>query len=128
MTRGLRIFALGVLCTWAVGCATPWVTARGAITAADAALQALPDDLDGEEWIEAREAGDAALALGIRACDVWEREATTSTPTGWQKWVSDALAASADILRIIKAAGVDVPPAVALALSGLQLLLPLLGG
>ena len=110
-------------------CAAPWAMARSVVTAADAALSALPDDLGGEEWIEARAATDAALALGVRACDVWEREATPGhPPTGWQKWVSDALAASADVLAIVKAAGVEVPSFVSLALAGLVSLLPLLGG
>jgi hypothetical protein len=59
---------------------------------------------------------------------VWEREATATAPTGWQKWVSDALVASSSILDIIKAGGVDVPPAVSLALAALAALLPMLGG
>ena len=113
-------------------CATPWVTARGAVTAADAALDALPDDLvpedRREDWDTAVAATGAALELGALACDVWEREATATAPTGWAKWVGDALTASSSILSIIKAGGVDVPPAVSLALAALAALLPMLGG
>jgi hypothetical protein len=42
--------------------------------------------------------------------------------------VQDALAASAQIITVIKAAGVDIPPAVGMAIGGLQLLLPFLSG
>jgi hypothetical protein len=108
------------------------VQARGAITAADSALDALPEDIvpaDHRDDLDtALEATDAALELGRQACDIWEREATASSPTGWAKWVQDALAASAQIITVIKAAGVDIPPAVGMAIGGLQLLLPFLSG
>lgn len=127
-----RIEVVAMVCLLATGCAQPWVQARGAITAADTALDSLPDDIVPEdhrdELTTAVEATDAALELGRQACDIWEREATASTPTGWAKWVSDALAASAQVVAVIKAAGVDIPPAVGMAIGGLQLLLPLLLG
>lgn len=113
------------------GCSHPWVTARGAITAADAAMEALPDDIVGPEQRDdlqhAREGMDAALDLGRLACDVWEREAGDA-PAGWQKWIDDALTASSDVIDLLKACGVDVPIAVVGALAALQALLPLLGG
>jgi len=122
---------VAVLTLCASGCAEPWVAARGAITAADAALDALPEDIAGDEHREelatARAATGAALDLGRLACDIWQREAGDA-PAGWQKWIADALTAAATVADALKAAGVAVPPAVAVALTGLQLLLPLLTG
>lgn len=115
-------------CLVLTSCAAPWATARGVVTAADAALEALPDDLDGEEFAQATEALDAALTLGAQACDVWEREATRTAPTGWAKWVADALTAAASVAGIIKASGVDIPPLVLVVITTLQALLPALGG
>ena len=108
------------------GCGQPWATARAALTAADAAIGAVPDDLvpddHREDWTAAREATGAALELGALACDVCEREATRDAPTGWTKWLSDALSAAARLVTILKAAGVPVPPAVQGALLALGLL------
>lgn len=129
----MRLATLALTSVLTAGCAAPWATARGAIGAADAALDALPDDLVDEsrrdDLASARVATGAALDLGRLACDVWEREARPGhPPTGWAKWVVDALRASASVIDIIKAAGVVVPPEVTAALSALALLLPLLGG
>jgi hypothetical protein len=123
MTRSVLVLAV-----LSASCATPWIVARGAVDAADAALEALPDDLDGAEYRTAVATTAAALELGREACEIWQREATTLAPTGWAKWVADALRASASILDAVKASGVDVPPAISLALAALAALLPALGG
>jgi len=113
--------ALALTLVLAAGCGAPWATARGAITGLEAGLEAVPDDVvpdaHRDDWAAAREATGAALDLGRLACDVWEREATRDAPTGWSKWVTDALRASARIVVIVKAAGVPIPAALHTALA-----------
>lgn len=128
----MRYASLAIVATLAAGCATPWVTARGAITAADAALDALPEDVIPAEsradYGQAREAIGAAFDLGRIACDIWEREGGGNPPPGWTKWLGDAMTASTALANLLKNSGVAVPPVVFSALAGLSLLLPMLAG
>jgi len=107
------------------GCAAPWETARGAITGAQAVLDQV-DELvpDGEDADRAISATRAGLELGQGIVNMWEE--AKETPMAWPGWVTHALGLAADLLDLIKAAGVDIPAPVTAAVVALQLLLPVL--
>lgn len=111
---------------------TPWVQARGAVAATDAALDILAGDAvrglipedDRDQYDTAIGAGRGVLELGGDLVDAWEAAGTT--PQRWPWWLSKALEWAATVVGIVKDCGVEVPGAVSVAIGGLQLLLPVL--
>lgn len=122
----MRMIAVLALCAALTGCGVPaWQTARGAIAGARGALDAAEPMLpEGEDTTTAVTTTREVLDLGVELTEAWET--ADERPPTWSWWVTQALEWSARIVTIIKAAGVDVPPQVATAIGGLQLLLPVI--
>jgi hypothetical protein len=120
-----RIAAVMALCTLC-GCGVPaWQTARTSIRAAQAALGPIEEGLPAtDDAAVALAATRSTLDLGISLTEAWE--AQDELPWAWPGWVSQALESAATIVTIIKDAGVEVPPYIATAIGGLQLLLPII--
>ena len=120
------IWAVLPLCGALTACGVPaWQTARTSIHAAEAALgpveELLPDG--DEEAATALSTTRAVLHLGTEITEAWEAQG--ERPWGWSQWVDQALEWCATIVQIVKGTGVDVPEGVAVAIGGLQILLPI---
>jgi hypothetical protein len=112
------------------GCAKPWLYARAAITTArtglDTAEPLIPEDAPDRD--RGLALARASLDAGELAADIWEREGDPdTTPTGWGKWVGDALRGLAIVIDVLKAAGVSLPPQLLLAAGALDALAPAIG-
>ena len=125
----MRVAVL-VVALLASACSRPWLVAQAALNTADSALEQaeplIPQDAEGRE--QALDITRAALELGHVAADVWQGVASPAPPTGWTKWIDDALRGAAAIMDILKAAGVPIPATITAAVLAIQALLPQLVG
>jgi len=115
LRRGSAV--LLILALSQIGCAQPWLVARGTIAGAQGALESveplIPEDVDGRD--DALEITSSALAMGELAVDMWEAEASDSAPLGWWKWAGAAARGFALVLDLLKRAGLPVPAALSMA-------------
>jgi len=128
MTRAIPYLTMVALTT--TGCAAPWLVARAAISTARTGLNTaeplIPDDAPDRD--RGLALARASLDAGDLAADIWEREGDADdAPTGWGKWVGDALRGLAIVIDVLKAAGVDLPPQLLLAAGALDALAPAIG-
>lgn len=124
---GYRITAIiGLM--FLTGCAAPWNLARGTISGARGALDTIAeqDELPQDELARPLEIIRSGLAAGDLAVDIWEEEG--ERPSGWQKWIGRIPEATSAVINIIKSCGVNMPPAVNVAMIALHMLVSLAGG
>lgn len=103
-------------CSSAPRCALERATLSAARAAVDELEEALPESEDASRSLEATR---EALTLGDVAVDACE---AAEARAGWQAWISLAVRGVAELLEILKAAGVPIPSWVMIAMLALQAL------